>query len=318
MPQTPALSFIIPHYEDHERLFECVASLASFKNIEIIIVDDASPSERCLPKGSNIRVISLSNNRGPAVCRNIGVTKAKGDYIMFVDSDDLICGRPDKILDFALKSWGFVDIVLCNMKDKMLPQPLLVNQGILQSFRENLFFAKLVHFSPHLYRREFLISSQCIFPVDLRLAEDILFLLHALSASDRLVVVDEATYQYRRRESSLSSRLYSLSDHYLLLEELPSRLISVLSGFPLHLQVRLMMAFPYRVRNAKCALMLNDVDEIRVFDALHKFVEFDTPNARATRKLAKIQWPPFASQVMKFLRNGDPAGLFSYLRKAEL
>ena len=91
------LSIIVPIYNVAPYLHKCVDSLLmqDISNYEIILVDDGSPDEcpricdAYAEKHSNIHVIH-QENAGLSAARNIGVAKAQGDYIWFVDSDDYV------------------------------------------------------------------------------------------------------------------------------------------------------------------------------------------------------------------------------------
>lgn len=89
------VSVIIPVYKTEKYLRQCVDSILNqtYKNIEMILVDDGSPDKsgeicdeygRCHP---NIRVIHKENS-GAADARNAGICMAQGEYILFMDSDD--------------------------------------------------------------------------------------------------------------------------------------------------------------------------------------------------------------------------------------
>lgn len=91
------VSIIVPVYKVENYLKRCVDSLInqSYKHIEIILVDDGSP-DRCGEicdqyslMDSRVRVIHKKNG-GLSDARNYGIDIAKGDYILFVDSDDFI------------------------------------------------------------------------------------------------------------------------------------------------------------------------------------------------------------------------------------
>lgn len=91
------ISVIIPVYKVEKYLDECVKSVVSqtYKDLEIILVDDGSPDE-CpricddwALKDERVKVVH-KNNGGLSSARNAGLSVAKGDYIGFVDSDDFI------------------------------------------------------------------------------------------------------------------------------------------------------------------------------------------------------------------------------------
>lgn len=94
----PLVSVIVPVYKVEDCLRRCLDSLRrqSLSNIEIILVDDASP-DRCgeiceeyASKDVRFSVIHQSENRGVSAARNTGIKKAVGNYLMFVDSDDYV------------------------------------------------------------------------------------------------------------------------------------------------------------------------------------------------------------------------------------
>ena len=89
----PLVSVIIPTYNRWPMLRDAVASVLTqtFQNFELIIVDDGSTDETAhelAQYGASLRVVS-QHNRGVAAARNSGVRVANGEYIAFLDSDDL-------------------------------------------------------------------------------------------------------------------------------------------------------------------------------------------------------------------------------------
>lgn len=101
----PKLSVIIPVYRAERFLKRCLDSIVNqtYKNLEIILVDDGSPDksgEICdayEKKDRRIRVLH-QENKGSSAARNTGLDMASGDYIGFVDSDDYINERMYEVL----------------------------------------------------------------------------------------------------------------------------------------------------------------------------------------------------------------------------
>ena len=91
------ISIIVPVYNTENYLEKCLYSLVNqtYKNIEIIIVDDGSPDnsmniiQKFVLADNRVKVIS-QKNQGVSRARNTGMNNANGDYIMFIDSDDWI------------------------------------------------------------------------------------------------------------------------------------------------------------------------------------------------------------------------------------
>lgn len=104
----PLISVIVPVYKAEKFLEECVNSIKnqSYRNIEIILVNDGSPDSSgmlCDTLGATDPRIKVfhKENGGAADARNFGAEKSSGEYIAFVDSDDLIA--PD-YLDFLFEN----------------------------------------------------------------------------------------------------------------------------------------------------------------------------------------------------------------------
>ena len=89
-------SIIIPIYNTEKYLEKCLNSIINNNNIEIILIDDASIDnsyEICLEyskKYDNIKVFHNEKNKGVSYCRNLGILNSKGEYLIFIDSDDTL------------------------------------------------------------------------------------------------------------------------------------------------------------------------------------------------------------------------------------
>jgi glycosyltransferase involved in cell wall biosynthesis len=93
----PLISFIIPFYNRFDLLKKAVQSIlsADFKDIEIILVDDASNENTAdelsaIIKHENVEYLRQPENRGPGAARNRGLRAARGERVFFMDSDDRI------------------------------------------------------------------------------------------------------------------------------------------------------------------------------------------------------------------------------------
>lgn len=95
----PLISVIIPFYHHASWLCEAVDSVLAqtYKNIEIIVINDGSPEDVSgfLAEYGDKITYFYQENQGPAAARNLGIEKAKGEYVAFLDSDDL--WLPDKL-----------------------------------------------------------------------------------------------------------------------------------------------------------------------------------------------------------------------------
>lgn len=115
----PLISVIIPIYKVEDYLNECVQSVIhqTYKNLEIILVDDGSP-DKCpqmcdnYAKQDNRIIVIHKRNGGLSDARNAGLKQASGGFVCFVDSDDFIdVTMCEKLLEYQQESNA--DIVSC-------------------------------------------------------------------------------------------------------------------------------------------------------------------------------------------------------------
>ena len=92
-------SIIIPSYNTSEYISTCISSILcqTFKDYEIILVDDCSSDQNIIlekiKKIPEIKFFSTEKNSGPGAARNLGLAKATGQYIVFIDSDDTLASE---------------------------------------------------------------------------------------------------------------------------------------------------------------------------------------------------------------------------------
>ena len=133
------ISVVIPAYNIANELTKCLESLCSqtmLNNLyEVIIVDDCSSDHTFeiaryyAEKETNVRCYKLTENGGPGIARNRGVSEAKGEFIVFVDGDDLLPDNALKSLaditdkqhaDVVTFNWAYIDEK--NNSGKLEPQ----------------------------------------------------------------------------------------------------------------------------------------------------------------------------------------------------
>ena len=120
LEQTELISVIIPIYNVEKYLNQCIESilLQTYKNIEIILIDDGSTDgsgkicDRFAKKDERINVIH-QKNQGIAKVRNRGVKEAKGEYIFWIDSDDYVNENIIEVL-YQNTVQQKADISICN------------------------------------------------------------------------------------------------------------------------------------------------------------------------------------------------------------
>ena len=212
------ISIIVPIYNVEAYLDRCVESLVNqtYKDIEILLIDDGSPDncpqicDEWALKDSRIKVFHKLNG-GLSDARNFGILRAKGEYILFVDSDDyLTCDACHRLYE---KAQG-VDIVV---GEATIYEPSGVVHRIHTNLREGDIYtgteyAKLAiqqgqWFAAacyNMYRRLFLIENNLYFKVGI-LHEDIEYLPRLFLAAKTVKYLHFEFYNYVIRENSICS-----------------------------------------------------------------------------------------------------------------
>lgn len=111
MKNNPLISIVMPAYNSEKYIYDSIISIINqtYSNWELIVVDDCS-SDSTVAKinkivDSRINLIRLKNNSGAAVARNIAIEKAVGQYLAFLDSDDIWhSNKLEKQLNFMKKN----------------------------------------------------------------------------------------------------------------------------------------------------------------------------------------------------------------------
>ncbi len=200
------VSIIVPCYNAHEFLEEAVASALgqTHDDTEVIIVDDGSTDERTLsmlrhPPWHGVRLLR-QENRGLAGARNAGIAAATGDYILPLDSDDLIAptyvARAVEVLDTRAD----VGIVYCRARrigafDDIWPLP---------DFSVGRMLVQNVIFASALFRRSAWEGLQG-YREDLRVREDHHFWLGILATGASAHRLDEVLFTCRVRPDSMNA-----------------------------------------------------------------------------------------------------------------
>lgn len=214
-------SVIIPVYKVEKYLPACIDSVLAqdtASEYEIILVDDGSPDgsgaicDEYAAKHEHIRVIHQPNS-GVSVARNTGIDAARGEYLLFLDSDDL--WKPGLLSELN----GFLDrqpdmTLFCyeTFTQKGTEEPLrpalLPGGQTGEAYLQAVFSRNELPFIAvwtYLYRREFLLANGFRFCPGMSHAEDMEFNYTCLPAAGRVCGTDRALLRYRLREDSVSA-----------------------------------------------------------------------------------------------------------------
>ncbi|WP_241648153.1 bifunctional glycosyltransferase/CDP-glycerol:glycerophosphate glycerophosphotransferase [Pediococcus acidilactici] len=225
------LSVIVACYNVAEYLSECLDSLASqtFKNVEVIMIDDASEDETSLiveryaQKYDNFTAIHNEQNLGPSASRNKGINLANGQWIAFVDGDDIVPSNAYEVMiNSLIKSHSTMVTGFVRRFDKNRDKPsFLHKKAIIDDYRHTSFekHPELLYDTTSwnkLYSTSLLRQNEIFFPIN-QIYEDVAFTLKAFLYSDGIDIITKPVYYWRWRDSNNVSFTQSKNEisHYL-------------------------------------------------------------------------------------------------------
>ena len=209
----PLVSVIIPVYNVEDFIGECINSVLNqtYKNIEVILVDDGSTDgsgEICNTYSDERITVIHQENKGLAEARNVGIAAANGEYIYFIDSDDYISKTLIENLLMSIVKTGSL-IACCNYTRKKdeLYSGYVLDAKIMDTFSaiNGLFNDRGYRF--YVWNKMFhrSIFEHVTFPKG-ELYEDIKPMYQAFKSVNHIAYVNKALYFYRNRPDSITHK----------------------------------------------------------------------------------------------------------------
>ena len=231
----PAVSVIIPMYNAEKFIGACLESIfaQTFKDFEIIVVDDCSTDKSCkiienyLKRGgAQLKLLRSKKNFGnPCVPRNKGLNISRGKYIYFMDDDDLVVDNAlEKLYNYAenynvdvihMHKYFRFDVnsenhfpdkntlkIAATCNEELL-EPVFVSDNMAERMIDHLNFK--IHVMPWLKfsRRDFLIENEINFP-NIKTGEDDLWTMKILCKAKKILRIPDAFYIWRMNPDSLT------------------------------------------------------------------------------------------------------------------
>jgi len=212
------VSFVIPLFNCQDYIIKCLESIVSinYKDYEIIVVNDGSTDdsqkkvEEFIKKYKHIKLYN-KHNEGLSITRNFGIEKAKGDYLFFVDADDmLLAKRVDEIINICkLNKYDIIAgtyVYLENNEFKDAPFKLSnnINNDLNYLLTLHNYTAEAVKF---IIKKQFLVNTNITFKPNI-LHEDELYTPQILTAVNekKIKIFNKPFYIYRKHSNTITTK----------------------------------------------------------------------------------------------------------------
>lgn len=216
------ITVIIPVYNVKPYLSKCLESVGkqSYKNLEIILVDDGSDDgsfsicKEFSKRDSRIKLYH-TKNLGLSHARNVGLDHANGKYIVFVDSDDYI---HENMISTMMDKAEDADLVICNYKRVLNDTPKKIPQDAkclkddswnYKQFWEHYYLKNLNVFCcvawNKLYKRK--LFKNIRYPIN-EIHEDEYIINDIVSRCNKIKIINDVLYYYVQRGNSIMHNSY--------------------------------------------------------------------------------------------------------------
>lgn len=223
--ETPAVSVVIPVWNSGKYFRECLDSVVgqTLRNIEILIVDDASTdgsgavADEYAERDNRITVLHQKESIGSGPARNAAMAIARGEYIAFMDSDDLYPSAD--VLEVLYKKALENNANICggslykidcegNIVNNKIPNQFFINEE-WRNYKEYQYDGGFYRF---LYLRSFIDKNKLTFKRYIRF-QDPVFFVHAMILSKIFYTIPMWVYAYRVNHKNIIWNLYKVSNH---------------------------------------------------------------------------------------------------------
>lgn len=242
------ISVIVPIYNARKTIKKCIESLLnqSYKNFEVILIDDGSKDgtedliNEMEKKDSRI-VYYKKKNGGVSSARNLGISKARGKYIIFIDADDQVHRKMLEIMMYTMEKYS-CDLVTCQYtKSENIIHNNIIEYKIEKINREEYFHEM---FLPkkfvaafvwnRLYKVDIIRSKKICFDENISICEDTLFNYLYAKNCRNMVFLKVPLYFYNiNGNSAMFSNRFNMNKlsanyvyDYILNSETDSRVIN--------------------------------------------------------------------------------------------
>ncbi len=218
------VSIIIPIYNAEKYLKDLFDSInkQTYKNYEVILINDGSTDnseQKCLEFLNNNNRVKYykKENTGVSDTRNFGIKKSLGDYICFIDADDIL--EKDYLLDFVTTLPDSNTNLICCDYSKFNSYKDIQQQNesvkIIKEFSEKdkyeiLYSNYCGYLWNKFFSRKIIVENNLKFDTSISMMEDLLFIFKYLEYINRIICINKKNYNYRQISNSASKNLSSI------------------------------------------------------------------------------------------------------------
>ncbi len=230
--QDKLVSFLVPAYKAEKYIGACLKSILfqTYKNIEIIVIDDGSPDDTGkiaddFSKNDKRVTVIHKKNEGVSAARNDSIAAAKGEFIAFVDADDIIAPDFCEIL-MKLQEEKKCQIAVCanvrfNDEDKIISGgsgkilEMTNAEALKRNFMDNGY---MVMPWGKVYARQ--LFNGVKFPNG-RISDDDATIYKVIYNANKIALIEKQLYYYRATENSITNSKFSVKelDYITAMEE---------------------------------------------------------------------------------------------------
>ena len=227
---TPEISVIVPVYNAEKSLCRCIDSILAqiYTDFELLLIDDGSTdggSNICDKYAASNQCIKVfhQKNSGVSAARNLGLSQAKGKWIVFVDSDDYV--SPQYLSDLYGQAVDEVDLVINDYlfvtnDGKALDKGYSLS--INKRYGENLFKSMLkeqvlyLRTGPvaKLFKKEIIVRHNIQFPIEIGFGEDTCFFFNYLIFTHKVYCAAKVNYFYVDIKGSAINKKWNFKAEY--------------------------------------------------------------------------------------------------------
>ncbi|MCT0021407.1 glycosyltransferase family 2 protein [Weissella cibaria] len=233
------LTIVIPVKNGEVYIGETINSVGSIPGAKVLLIDNGSSDDtiseaKKAAKKSGIELeIALCDTPGVSSARNMGISLTKTDLLMFIDSDDVVCGnqiedarsfvnQSDVDVVYIGKN-NITDIVCLNDETR---KSLILNQVGIQSNSQIGNYLPSTGVCSAIYQTNFLKENDIVFPEKVSKGEDALFNIKLITKCKTIAFIQGGFYKYRQHEDSVMHKVnYDILENHCMFMRLINQYI---------------------------------------------------------------------------------------------